>query len=81
MIHSFWIRALRFKRDAFPGRTTRFVLRFPDRGFMRRGGHCAEYCGLLHAEMKFHVRVLSRAAFREWVSDRRSESAARSVRR
>lgn len=70
VIHSFWIPHLRFKRDAFPSRTTTFTLRFPDRGFFRQGGECAEFCGLDHSEMVFHVRVLGEEEFREWARER-----------
>lgn len=72
VIHSFWIPQLRFKRDAFPGRTTAFTLVFPERGLLRHGGECAEFCGLDHAVMSFHVRVLGQDEFRDWVERRAS---------
>ena len=64
VIHSFWIPSERFKRDAFPDRTTRFDLVFEHVG--ETVGHCAEFCGLRHADMNFNVRVLSPADFRAW---------------
>lgn len=67
VIHSFWIPELRFKRDAFPGRETAFTLRFPDEGFLRQAGQCAEFCGLDHASMAFNVEVLPRADFARWL--------------
>jgi cytochrome c oxidase subunit 2 len=55
VIHSFWIPTERFKRDAFPGKTSRFDLVFDEPGVYR--GHCAEFCGLEHADMDFAIRV------------------------
>lgn len=55
VIHSFWIPSERFKRDAFPDRTTRFDLVFDEPGL--HVGHCAEFCGLEHADMDFAIRV------------------------
>ncbi len=55
VIHSFWVPGERFKRDAFPGRTTRFTLTFAKPGVYR--GHCAEFCGLLHADMDFTLVI------------------------
>jgi cytochrome c oxidase subunit 2 len=56
VIHSFWIPSERFKRDAFPEKTTRFDLVFDEPGL--HVGHCAEFCGLEHADMDFAVRVV-----------------------
>jgi cytochrome c oxidase subunit II len=64
VIHSFWIPSERFKRDAFPYRTTTFDLVFDHEGTLL--GHCAEFCGLRHANMDFYVRVVSAAAFSAW---------------
>lgn len=71
VVHSFWIPHVRFKRDAFPGRTTSFVLRFAeaDEGFHREWGECAEFCGLLHADMSFHVEVVPRPEFDRWLAE------------
>jgi cytochrome c oxidase subunit 2 len=55
VIHAFWVPALRFKRDAFPFRTTRFDLVFEHPGTYV--GRCAEFCGLQHAGMTFQVRA------------------------
>ncbi len=64
VIHSFFVPALRFKRDAFPDRTTRFDLVFDHPGHYE--GLCGEYCGLNHADMNFSVRALPPAAFAAW---------------
>jgi cytochrome c oxidase subunit II len=64
VIHSFWVPSLRFKRDAFPNRTTRFDLVFGRTGLFP--GRCAEFCGLRHSDMAFRVRVLEPAKFDAW---------------
>jgi cytochrome c oxidase subunit 2 len=68
VIHAFWIPEQRFKRDAFPNRTTRFDLDFDHTGV--NGGVCAEFCGLRHSQMAFNVLALSPADFRSWLADR-----------
>jgi cytochrome c oxidase subunit II len=65
VIHSFWVPDERFKRDVFPHRSTRFDLVFDRLG--THPGHCAEFCGLRHADMNFKVRVLAPAPFRRWL--------------
>jgi cytochrome c oxidase subunit 2 len=65
VIHSFWVPAERFKRDAFPGTHTKFDLSFDRVGTFI--GRCAEFCGLHHTDMDFFVRVVPRAAFDRWV--------------
>jgi cytochrome c oxidase subunit II len=70
VVHSFWVPELRFKRDAFPKRTTRFDLVFPHEGTY--AGRCAEFCGLRHADMTFEVEALSPAEFESWLESRRS---------
>jgi cytochrome c oxidase subunit 2 len=71
VIHAFWIPERRFKKDAIPGRTNRFDLTFPRAGYFPGAGECSEFCGLLHAQMRFNVRALSPAAFRAWLRARR----------
>jgi cytochrome c oxidase subunit II len=69
VIHAFWVPYARFKRDAFPDRTTQFDLRFDDAG--RHEGICAEFCGLDHTIMRFDVAVLPPDEFRRWLHERR----------
>lgn len=66
VIHSFWIPQLRFKRDAIPGSTQSVELDFDRTG--RFSGSCAEFCGLLHADMVFNVEVLPASRFDAWLS-------------
>jgi cytochrome c oxidase subunit 2 len=73
VIHSFYVPALRFKRDAFPGKATTFDLVFDRPRFM---GQCAEFCGLYHADMRFSVEVMPAAEFRSWVAGQRARGEA-----
>lgn len=66
VIHAFWVPDERFKRDAFPGRVSRFDLRFDEPG--TQVGRCAEFCGLDHAYMDFGVRVLEARDFNAWLA-------------
>jgi cytochrome c oxidase subunit 2 len=66
VIHSMWIPEVRFKRYAFPDRTTAFDLKFPSTGSFE--GLCAQFCGLKHDRMRFIVRVLDRSAFDAWLA-------------
>jgi cytochrome c oxidase subunit II len=72
VIHAFWIPEVRFKRDAFPNRTTQFDLRFEDPGRME--GICAEFCGLDHTIMRFDVVALRPERFQRWLADRRARA-------
>ena len=68
IVHSFWIPAFIFKRDANPGMTNVFDLKptrlgtFPAR--------CAEYCGTYHALMAFTVRVVTPTDFERWLKQK-----------
>jgi len=76
VVHSFWIPHTRFKRDAFPGRTTSFVLEFDhsDEGFHRAWGTCAEFCGAGHADMVFNVDVKPADEFDQWLASQGGEA-------
>jgi cytochrome c oxidase subunit 2 len=65
VVHAFWIPDLRFKRDAWPDKVARFDLRFPA-GETLAVGHCAQFCGLKHSDMIFHVEAMSRGRFAAW---------------
>jgi len=69
VIHAFWVPEQRFKRDAFPNRTTQFDLDFDRPGM--NGGVCAEFCGLRHSRMSFNVLALSPADFQGWLAEHR----------
>lgn len=70
VLHSFWIPGFRFKRDLFPGEVSSFQVDVGDQvGFYENAGVCAEFCGLDHAAMRFHVRVLPRDEFDVWLTE------------
>jgi cytochrome c oxidase subunit II len=74
VIHSFYVPALRFKRDAFPEKATTFDLVFDRPRFM---GQCAEFCGLHHADMRFSVEAMPAAEFRSWAQARTAAAGRR----
>lgn len=69
VIHGFWIPALRFQRQLFDDRITRFTLVFREDAD-GNAAPCSFYCGLLHAQMRFRVHVVSPAAYRAWARKR-----------
>lgn len=70
VIHSFWVPNLAGKVDAIPGRVNRLRFRAEKSGIYR--GQCAEFCGLQHALMSFHVVAEEAEGYEAW---RRRESA------
>jgi cytochrome c oxidase subunit 2 len=72
VIHSFWVPALRFKRDAFPNRVSDFDLVVVPG--VTTSGKCAEFCGLGHDRMTFEVVAMSPPRFDRWL-ERRDRSA------
>jgi cytochrome c oxidase subunit 2 len=66
VVHSFWVPALRFKRDAWPDDRTRFELTVDRPGVY--AGRCAEFCGLHHTDMNFTVVAESRDRFERWLA-------------
>ena len=69
VIHAMWIPEQRFKKDAIPGKTNRFVMEFDAQG--HEVGHCSEYCGLRHTQMGFGVWVLSDESYERWLAAHR----------
>jgi cytochrome c oxidase subunit 2 len=69
VIHSFWIPALAGKRDVVTNHTN-FLWFTPDSslGAAVWNGHCAEYCGASHANMKFRVYTVTGEQFASWVA-------------
>ncbi|MGH2664147.1 MAG: hypothetical protein ACRDH8_15380 [Actinomycetota bacterium] len=61
VIHCFFVRDFAFKRDAIPGRVTRFDLTWSGRDSTR--AKCAEICGLAHYQQRFTVRAVSPSYF------------------
>jgi cytochrome c oxidase subunit 2 len=64
VIHAFWIYALRYKHDAFPGSTQVITVDFDRSG--RLDGQCAEFCGLRHPDMLLVADAVSPSRFSAW---------------
>ena len=67
VIHSWYVPAFFFKRDAIPGRVNEFQLTIEQPGTY--GGQCAEFCGLSHGNMYFSVEAVEPAAYVEWLAN------------
>jgi cytochrome c oxidase subunit 2 len=65
VIHSFYVPAFFFKRDAIPGRTNEFEVTIEKPG--RYGGQCAEFCGLNHGQMFFTIRAVELPEYEAWL--------------
>jgi cytochrome c oxidase subunit II len=66
VVHSFWPPRFAGKRDVFPGRETRLWWKADSTGLYP--GQCAEYCGIQHARMAFHVRSVTPQDFEAWIA-------------
>ncbi len=66
VVHSFWPPRFSGKRDVFPGRETRLWWKADSTGLFP--GQCAEYCGIQHARMAFHIRSVTQGDFDGWIS-------------
>jgi cytochrome c oxidase subunit 2 len=77
VIHSFWVPDMRFKHDVFPGAITTWHLTFA-KPQLAMSGECAEYCGLLHADMRFLVDAVPPAEFDAWVRRQQAGQPSRS---
>lgn len=67
VIHSWYVPAFFFKRDAIPGRVNEFELTIEQPGIY--GGQCAEFCGLAHGDMYFTVNAVSADEYDAWVAE------------
>jgi cytochrome c oxidase subunit 2 len=72
VIHSFFIPALRLKRDVVPGRYQSIEIE------VQRPGHyhlfCAEYCGTDHARMLGEVIAMRPADYTKWLTEQAPSS-------
>ena len=67
VLHSFWVPKLAGKQDVVPGRTNTLWFSINEPGTYP--GQCAEFCGLLHAEMKLTVIGHTESDFRAWCEE------------
>jgi cytochrome c oxidase subunit 2 len=72
--HSWWVPALGGKLDAIPGKINHTTFRATKLGTFP--GQCAEFCGLLHAQMLAQAEVMPAAAYDAWVRQRKGDDAA-----
>lgn len=69
VIHSFWIPKLAGKFDMIPARENIMWVRADEPGMYF--GHCAEFCGTAHAQMRFRVKAVTPEEFAAWVAARK----------
>jgi len=74
VVHSFWPPRFAGKRDVFPNRETRLWFKADSAG--EYSGQCAEFCGMQHARMAFHVEAQSPGEFAAWVAHMQTLRAA-----
>lgn len=66
VIHSWWVPALGWKRDAIPGFINQAWTEILEPGTYR--GQCAELCGKDHGFMPVVVKAVSKEDYRKWVA-------------
>lgn len=74
VIHSWWVPALGWKRDAIPGMVNEAWTLIEEPGVYR--GQCAELCGKDHGFMPVVVEAVPPEEFRAWVASRKSDRTA-----
>lgn len=74
VIHSWWVPALGFKRDALPGYVNEADIVIERPGLYR--GQCAELCGAGHGFMPIVVQAVSAEEFQSWLAQRKQAQAA-----
>ena len=81
VIHSWWVPALGWKRDAIPGFINESWTLIEQPGVYR--GQCAELCGKDHGFMPVVVEAVPEAEFQQWVAKMKeaSPSTARTTSR
>jgi cytochrome c oxidase subunit II len=71
--HSWWVPQFGGKFDAIPGKTNRFWFKAPVGTYVAR---CAELCGIQHAKMQAHVKVVPRAEYDQFITNRKRNEAS-----
>lgn len=74
VLHSFWVPQLAGKMDATPGQINKLWFEASTPG--KYYGHCTEYCGDSHANMRFFVMAQEQADFDKWVRNEKSNGLA-----
>jgi len=73
VIHSWWVPALGWKRDAVPGFINEAWTEIMEPGIYR--GQCAELCGKDHGFMPIVLKVLPKAEYKTWAQNQRQSMA------
>ncbi len=73
VIHSFWVPSLAGKMDLIPERENTLVIEAGSSG--RFAGHCAEFCGIQHANMRLTVVAHDDDGFADWLASQRRPAA------
>lgn len=74
VLHSFFIPAMRVKKDAIPGHFTWLTFKPVKTGEYQV--FCTEYCGKDHSMMLAKLKVLPEAEYLRWLNDRSDEMVA-----
>jgi cytochrome c oxidase subunit 2 len=70
--HSWWVPNLGGKVDAIPGRTNHTWFKGPAGTYVAR---CAELCGIQHALMGAHVRLVPRSEYDQFIAQRKTDES------
>ncbi len=73
VIHSWKMPAFGVMQDAVPGRLAQLWFKAEQEGIYF--GQCSELCGIAHAYMPITVKVVSEAAYAEWLEGAKAEYA------
>ena len=73
VIHSWWVPALGWKRDAIPGFINDNWTYIEEPGVYR--GKCAELCGKDHGFMPIVINAVSKEEYAVWVEEKKAEQA------
>jgi cytochrome c oxidase subunit 2 len=74
VIHSWWVPALGWKRDAIPGFINDNWTYIEEPGVYR--GKCAELCGKDHGFMPIVIHAVPKAEYAAWLEEKKAEQAA-----
>jgi cytochrome c oxidase subunit 2 len=77
MIHSWWVPALGWKKDAIPGFINEAWALIETPGVYR--GQCAELCGKDHAFMPVVVVAKNEDDFQDWLEERKAARARKAA--
>ncbi len=74
VLHSWWVPALGWKRDAVPGFINEAWTEINEPGIYR--GQCAELCGKDHGFIPIVLQAVSREEYQRWVREQKRSAAS-----